>query len=150
MVPGQRKHEGGEITESSEKSDLKKLKALVVDDEEIQIDLLSDILSECGIRNVVTARSGEMAMSLFKLEQPDIVISDVIMIKLSGLRLLRKIKSINEKIPVILISGFHEYRRILENSDVKPDNFMEKPLSPVKIKKLVHEYFPELKKSKKK
>jgi len=150
MVPGQRKREGGEGKKSNNRAAPKKLKALIVDDEEIQVQLLSDILLECGIEDIVSARNGEQAFALFRAEKPDIVISDIIMVKLSGLNLVRRIKSVNEKVPIILISGFLEYGKILEDSVIKPDDFMEKPLLPLKVRKLIQKYFPELKGRKKK
>lgn len=126
------------------RSSIKPVKALVVDDEKHAIDLLSEMLKTIGVEKIITAKSAESALNLFQTERPDIVFSDIMLIKISGLSLLRKLKAIDKNVPVILLSGFHEYRRILENSDVKPDNFLEKPLNIIKIKKVILDYFPHL------
>ena len=133
---------------TEEKEEAKKITALVVDDEESQLELLEDILRAYGISRVIPAKSSEAALELFKSEKPDIVFSDIMLFKTSGLALVRKIKSLQPEVPVILISGFHEYRRILEKSLSKPDLFLEKPINALKIKKILFQYFPQLKKKK--
>ena len=126
-------------------SKLKYVKALVVDDELPIVEVLSDLLYEIGVDEVIEMRSGEKALEAFDKENPDIVFSDVIMLKMSGISLLRKLKAKNKKIPVILISGFHEYSKILEQSGAKPDGFLEKPLKMDTIKTILYKHFPHLK-----
>ena len=126
-------------------SKLKYVKALVVDDELPIVEVLSDLLYEIGVDEVIEMRSGEKALEAFDKENPDIVFSDVIMLKMSGISLLRKLKAKNKKIPVILISGFHEYSKILEQSGAKPDGFLEKPIKMDTIKTILYKHFPHLK-----
>ena len=122
----------------------KYIKALVVDDELPIVEVLSDMLYQIGVDEVLEERSAEAALKTFERENPDIVLSDVMMLKISGISLLRRLKEKDKNIPVILISGFHEYRRILENSEVKPDNFLEKPVNIDLLKKIIYKYFPHL------
>lgn len=129
-------------------SKTKYVKALVVDDELPIVEVLSDMLYEIGVDEVVEIGSGEKALEAFDKENPDIVFSDVIMLKLSGISLLRKLKAKDKRIPIILISGFHEYSKILEQSGAKPDGFLEKPLKIEMIKTILYKYFPHLKKTK--
>ncbi len=63
------------------------------------------------------AQDGETAFEMFKKEKPDIIISDIYMPKLNGLDLLKKIKTINPKIPIILITGYAHYKQLIEKLD---------------------------------
>lgn len=84
---------------------------LVVDDEENILRLYRDELTECGY-NVMTARNGQEALSLVRQTPPDLVTLDI---KLgsdpAGIDILRKIKEINNRIPVIINSAYSEFKQ---------------------------------------
>jgi two-component system nitrogen regulation response regulator NtrX len=78
---------------------------LVVDDEEGIVETLSSILEDEGYE-VVTAASGEQALSLVKEYSPEIILLDVWMpLGMDGLETLKNIKEINQEPAVIMISG---------------------------------------------
>ncbi len=81
---------------------------LVVDDEELIRELLYDILE--GQYNVLLAEDGEKGLELFyeNQEKVDAVITDLIMPKLRGDKLLEKIRAIKPELPVIIITGFEK------------------------------------------
>lgn len=81
-------------------------KILIIEDEEIMLDLLKKKMVQEGY-DVLVARNGEEGLRLIKEKRPDIVLSDIIMPKMSGLEVLKEKKKDSEikDIPVIVISN---------------------------------------------
>jgi excisionase family DNA binding protein len=82
---------------------------LVVDDEDVIRDFFSRALK--GYK-VLTASSGEEALSIIRKDRPDLVLLDIKMPGIGGIETLKKIKEIDGNIPVVMLSAF----ATLENS----------------------------------
>jgi CheY-like chemotaxis protein len=82
---------------------------LIVDDEEPVRELLAQLLGDAGYRTVL-AIHGIHALDLVEQEQPDLVLSDVMMPVLGGAELCRRLKARNgsRPLPVILMSAAGE------------------------------------------
>ena len=79
-------------------------KILVVDDEKSIRVTFSKFLSNYGY-NVKDAENVEIALKIINTFEPDVVITDIIMPRFSGMKLLQKIKEINPEMPVIIMTG---------------------------------------------
>ena len=103
-------------------------KILVVDDEEFIISLLHNGLSEQGFE-VVKAANGFDAILAVEEENPDVVITDIMMPKLTGLEFLKAMKNNKDtkKIPVILISALDEAQMVQEGLSMGAVDFITKP-----------------------
>jgi CheY-like chemotaxis protein len=79
---------------------------LVVDDEEPVVDLLTDILEDDG-HTVIPAYNGRAALEIVAHQQPDIVISDVMMPFVDGIQLCKRLREEHDakSLPVILMSA---------------------------------------------
>jgi CheY-like chemotaxis protein len=121
------------------------LKALVVDDEDSIVEVLAEIMEAIGVIPI-KAKDGQEAWEKFEKEKPQIVFSDIYMPRLNGMMLLRKIRTLDRKIPVILFTGYFHYKQMLKQDDIKPDNFLEKPLKVKEIIEIMLSYFPQLRK----
>ena len=79
---------------------------LIVDDEQPLRELLADVLESEGHR-VLVAGNGQEALALVVENQPDLVVSDVMMPLLNGVRLCRQLKAepATAMVPVILMSS---------------------------------------------
>jgi CheY-like chemotaxis protein len=86
--------------------DKKEATILVIEDEEDVRTLLADILTECG-HQVVTASGGSQGIELFKENDFDLVFTDLGMPGVSGWQVAETIKSINDKTPVAVITGWN-------------------------------------------
>lgn len=126
-------------------TDSKPVKALVVDDEERIVELMCQIMNAIGAV-AIKAYDGEQALALINKEMPDIVFSDVYMPKLNGLALLHKLKQMDAELPVIIFTGYQRYKQIVESSEIRPDNFLEKPVDIREIIEIMLHYFPQLRK----
>ncbi|MEI8182389.1 MAG: sigma-54 dependent transcriptional regulator [Desulfomonile sp.] len=78
---------------------------LVVDDEPSMREFLKIMLSNDGYE-VRAASSGEQGLEMFMLHEPELVLTDVKMPGMSGLDLIKRIRSLNKSVPVIVITAF--------------------------------------------
>jgi YesN/AraC family two-component response regulator len=111
---------GSGIANKSEKGGVK---ILLVDDEPTHLDQLTKIIEALGF-SVIPASDGEEAWEYFKVESPDLVITDIYMPSMNGLELMHNIKEINETCPIILLTGYSHYK----NDAIKPDGWITKPI----------------------
>jgi two-component system nitrogen regulation response regulator NtrX len=109
---------------------------LVVDDEKSILETLSGILEDEGYE-VITASSGEKALTLFSETSPDIILLDVWMPGLDGIDTLKKIRKINKQVSVIMISGHSNIDTAVNAIKLGAYDFLEKPLSLDKVLILV-------------
>ena len=79
---------------------------LVIDDEEEVRNLLADILTESG-HHVETASDGSQGIEMFKKNDFDLVFTDLGMPGMSGWQVAETIKTINDKMPVAIITGWN-------------------------------------------
>lgn len=114
--------------------DLSKLSVIVIDDEPAFRGLIRQVLETFGIRNIVCTESAENAFILIEDLQPDLAIVDWEMDGMSGLDFTRMIRlserSPNRYLPIIMLTGFAERRRIFEARDAGINEFLAKPVSP--------------------
>jgi len=98
-------------------------KILLVDDEESIHILYREELEELGYE-VHSAMSGDEALKILPALNPNLVILDIQMPGMNGIDVLRKIKELNPKLPVILSSAYQEYKQNL--SSWASDDFIVK------------------------
>ena len=101
---------------------------LVVDDEERIRSSLRGILSDEGFR-VVDTGNAPGVMDLIARESPAIVLLDVWMPDMDGIELLRRIKSEQPRVPVIMISGHANIQNAVAATKLGAADFIQKPFS---------------------
>ncbi|MBN1665115.1 MAG: sigma-54-dependent Fis family transcriptional regulator [Deltaproteobacteria bacterium] len=99
---------------------------LVVDDEEEIRNILRLLLKKDGFR-VFTASDGREAMQKLFSEKPDAVLLDVRMPGLDGMEVLKKIKQIDNDLPVILITAYAESRQAVTAMKEGAYDYLSKP-----------------------
>lgn len=107
---------------------------LVVDDEAVIRDLCARALK--GYR-VLQAADGEEALRLFEKGGIDVILTDVMMPKMNGLDLLRRLKELEPTIVVIVMTGYAEKDIILNALKADADDFITKPLNILQLKTAV-------------
>ena len=112
-------------------SRLMTIRVLIADDEPNQLELVSFNLSQAGF-SVTRAADGQQALDLAEELQPDIVILDWMMPKLSGIEVCRTLRSMPETrlIPIIMLSARGEEGDRTLGLDVGADDYVSKPFSP--------------------
>lgn len=101
---------------------------LVVDDLAANIRVLQSLLVDDGYR-VTVASDGEQALAAVAREQPDLVLLDILMPKVDGYEVCRRLKSdpVTRLIPVVLVTGLTDTDSRIRGLEVGADDFMSKP-----------------------
>lgn len=108
---------------------LKKLRILLVEDEENLANLLKGAIGE-NFYSFSVAKDGEEGLERFINLRPDIVITDIMMPKLTGLEMAKEIKMIDQNTPIIILSAFSDTDKLLNAIDVGVVKYFIKPFDP--------------------
>ena len=104
---------------------------LVADDEEDLRELVTYRLSRSGY-NVIGAEDGQAAYELAAERTPDLMVLDVMMPKLDGYELTRRLRAeaALRSIPVILLTARSQESDIDRGFEVGADDYLKKPFNP--------------------
>jgi len=100
---------------------------LVVDDDESVGNLVVKLLERAGYRSFLRL-DGQSALEVIKEGKLDLVITDLRMPGMDGIELIRKIKKINEKLSVIVITGYGTMEIFIEAIREGASDFIVKPI----------------------
>jgi DNA-binding response OmpR family regulator len=103
------------------------MKVLAVDDDVYQLDLLTYALRREGY-TVLTAVDGEQALRACEAEDPELVLLDVNLPKLTGFEVCRQIRRTSE-VPIIMLTARHDEEDILRGLQLGVDDYVTKPFS---------------------
>ena len=107
---------------------------LVVDDDPVILKLL-EVNFEMEGFTVLVARDGEEGIEVTRAEQPDLVVSDIMMPKVSGLELVTALKAdaATSDIPIILLSAKAQNADVRSGLDAGADDYVTKPFEPLDL-----------------
>jgi adenylate cyclase len=102
---------------------------LIADDNPMNVDILAARLGAQGYQ-LLTAADGEVALKTAREERPDLILLDVMMPKLDGLEVSRRIKADRELpfTPIILVTARSETRDVIAGLDSGADEYLTKPV----------------------
>jgi DNA-binding response OmpR family regulator len=106
-------------------------KILVADDDPKIVKVIKHVLMAEGFR-VICAADGEEAIRRFRLEQPDLVITDIMMPKKDGLEVC-KILTAEADVPIIVLSAKGEETDRIVGFRMGVDDYLIKPFSPSEL-----------------
>lgn len=109
------------------------ISVLVVEDNQPMMGLVWSLLTAFGVKDIAGAPSGQAGFESFCRLNPDIILADWMMDDMDGIELTRMIRthrrSPNPYVPIILMTGFSERRRVLEARDAGVTEFLVKPFN---------------------
>ena len=122
-----------------------KKKILVVDDEIHIVQIVKFNLEKRGGYEVITAKNGEEGLETAKNQMPDLILSDVMMPKMSGFQFCEALKRDAElkKIPFIILTAKGQENDIKTGTDLGADDYITKPFSPKALLEKVAEILGE-------
>jgi two-component system response regulator AtoC len=115
---------------------MKKVKVLIVDDEAIIRDALSDWLNDIGYQ-VFTAENGHKALDVIEKEKPGIMITDLVMPGMDGIELMKRAKARQPDIEVIIITAYASIPTAITAMKEGAYDYIEKPFCPERAELLV-------------
>lgn len=109
-------------------------KILIVDDEAHILELVKVCLEDSGF-DVIEAYDGIEALDKAKTEKPDIILLDIMIPKLDGYEVCRKIKQDEEtkSIPVVMLTAKGQEVDKVKGFQSGADSYMTKPFSPLRL-----------------
>jgi putative two-component system response regulator len=115
---------------------IKSARILIVDDEPALVDLLGHILNEVGYTNILATTDSSTAISMFRNQNPDLVLLDLHMPEQDGYEILQMVRSLvplNAFIPIIVLTadGSPEARR--RALALGATDFLAKPFDHVEV-----------------
>ena len=108
---------------------LKGLKVLLVEDEDKLASLLKNAIGD-SFHSFSLAKDGQEGLEKFLSLSPDIIITDIMMPRRTGLEMAREIRKVDENIPIIILSAFSESDKFLDAIDIGVVKYFIKPFDP--------------------
>lgn len=107
---------------------------LVVEDDPVILRLL-EVNFELEGFTVVLAHDGEEGIAAAQSERPDIIVSDIMMPKVSGIELVEALKAdqTTARIPIILLSAKAQTGDLKSGLDSGADGYVTKPFEPLEL-----------------
>ncbi|MBF0099379.1 MAG: chemotaxis response regulator CheY [Desulfobacterales bacterium] len=107
------------------------IRILVVDDFATMRRILKNILKQLGFKNITEADDGTAALELLKKNTFDLIISDWNMPKMTGLDLLKTIRSSGEHktVPFLMVTAEAQKHNVIEAVQAGVSNYVVKPFT---------------------
>ena len=105
------------------------IKVLLIDDDARLHSLMRHIAEEHGW-NLVGVRSGQEGLDALARERPDVVILDIMMPRMNGFEVCRRIRQVNETVPVLFLSAKQDIVDKSIGFGAGADDFIVKPFDP--------------------
>ena len=108
---------------------------LAADDDEDILALVAFRLERSGY-TVLQARDGQEAFELARSEKPDLAVLDVMMPKLDGFELTRRLRAeeATSRMPIILLTARAQDADVQAGFDAGADDYLRKPFSPQELR----------------
>ncbi len=105
---------------------------LLADDDRGLLEMLLSIFRRAGYHDLLTASSGLEALRLWREEQPDLVVLDVMMPGMDGFSVLREIRRAS-RVPVLMLTARGEAEDRIEGLENGADDYLPKPFLPKEL-----------------
>jgi two-component system, OmpR family, response regulator VicR len=118
-----------------------KKKIVLAEDNSVLALLLKFKLEKAGYQLFV-AEDGKEALEIIEANNPDVILTDVMMPYVSGLEVISYVRNkLNFDTPIIVFSAAGQEENVLKAFDLGATDFMAKPISPnellIRVKRLI-------------
>ena len=113
---------------------------LIVDDEEIVLRSCQRILRD-GDYQIDVANDGLAALGMMNEQDYDVLVLDIMMPKMDGIEVLRRVKEARPEVEVVMITGLNEINTAVKAMKLGAFDYLPKPFEPEDLKLLVARAF---------
>ncbi|RLB89644.1 MAG: response regulator [Deltaproteobacteria bacterium] len=119
------------------------MKVLVVDDFATMRRIVKNILKEIGFKNIVEADDGSTALEVLKKDKIDLVLADWNMPRMTGLDLLKAVRSDEslKKTPFVMVTAEAQKSCVLEAVQAGVSNYVVKPFTANTVRQKLEQVF---------
>lgn len=103
-----------------------KITVLLVEDEQTLAMIIKDTLEENDFI-IHTANDGEEGLSLFFELHPDILVADVMMPKIDGFEMVRRIRQTDKQTPILFLTARSTINDVVEGFELGANDYLKKP-----------------------
>jgi PAS domain S-box-containing protein len=107
---------------------LKKLSLLYVEDDDNTREELEFFLKS-KVKELYVAKNGQEGFDSFQKYKPDLIITDIQMPIINGIKMIKLIKEIDQTIPIIIVTAFNDVDYLFEAIKLNLTNYLTKPLN---------------------
>lgn len=119
--------------------DVTRLRVLVVEDEEAAAGYIQMVLSDMGVQSITHASDGHVALDLFAEHEDDfdLVISDWMMPRMSGIDFLKQVRSVRAALPFLMVTALATQPAVEEAMAHDVTAYIAKPFPPEQLEEKV-------------
>ena len=107
---------------------LKNLTVLYVEDDTDTREQFSEFLRR-PVGTLITAANGVEGLEAFKMNAPDIVVTDILMPQMDGLTMAHEIRGIDSAVPIVVITAFEQTDYLMRAINIGVDKYVTKPVN---------------------
>lgn len=116
--------------DASSRYNIRKKVILVADDSTTICVLVEELLTDAGFI-VITANDGQEAYEKITHQDPDLVVLDLLMPKMTGFDVLKKVRAENNNVPVLVMTAIYKKAsQVVAVKEMGADGYIEKPFTP--------------------
>jgi two-component system alkaline phosphatase synthesis response regulator PhoP len=126
--------EASTVSTANPESYLPQSTVLIVDDNQQNVELLQAFLESLPVK-IVTAADGVEALEMVAKHNPDLVLLDIMMPRMSGFQVCRQLKSdpATRDIQILMVTALNELGDIEQASECGTDDFVSKPVNKFEL-----------------
>ena len=110
------------------------MRVLIAEDDPVSRRILERLLRKWGYEVLVTTNGDEARVALQSAETPDVALLDIMMPKMDGLEICRRLRALNRRTYVILVTAKHGAREIVKGIEAGADDYLTKPYDPDELR----------------
>lgn len=113
------------------------MKVLLADDDPIMLNTLEVCIRAEGF-DVISARHGGEALDLWERHRPDLLCLDIMMPKMNGYEVCRRVRAVDEATPILFLSAKNEEVDVIVGLELGADDFIRKPFTRGEVMARIH------------
>ena len=123
-----------------------KMKILVVDDFSTMRRIIRNILRQLGYEHILEADDGLAALDVLRSEKIGFIISDWNMPRMSGIELLKAVRTTEEwkDTPFLMVTAEGQKENVMEAVKARVNNYIIKPFTPETLAEKINKIFKDL------